>query len=279
MSDLLVTEDGDQGRYLHDALQGEWNAGQAIDALSFYPGPGQAAASIAAFGTGDWADGITYGLSSAVSTAALIADPLGTLLSSAASFLMEYMWPLPDFLDWLAGDPELVSSVGQSWENIGAHIDAYVQDLTTQVEQSLACWSGPAAEAYRAQMQIVILHIEAIAGAAAGTGTGIRAASVAVEIIRAVVRELIADLVGRLIAYCIEVGATLGVALPVVIGQATIAISSTVTDCSRYLDELVSCITTGAQASKGLADAIGTVLKGVTGLAAGADQAGDDNGW
>ncbi|WP_261164115.1 WXG100 family type VII secretion target [Microbacterium sp. Marseille-Q6965] len=279
MSDLLVTEDGDDGRYLHDALQGEWSGGQAIDALSFYPGPGQAAASIAAFGTGDWADGITYGLSSAVSTAALIADPLGTLLSSAASFLMEYMWPLPDFLDWLAGDPELVASLGQSWENIGAHIDGYVQDLTSQVEQALASWAGPAAEAYRRQMEVVVAHVEALAGAAGATGSGLRVASTAVEIIRTIVRELIADLVGRLIAYCVQLGATLGAALPVVIGQATIAISSTVTDCSRYIDELVACIRTGADAGKGLADALSTVLKGVTALASGADQGGDEYGW
>ena len=65
--------------------------------------------------SGSWLGTGLSGLAVAGDVAGLIVDPIGTLISWGASFLMEHFEPLKGWLDDLAGNGDAVQADGQSW--------------------------------------------------------------------------------------------------------------------------------------------------------------------
>ena len=222
-----------------------------------------------AFGTGDWAGGLLGLAGTGLAAAGAIIDPFGTLLSSVASFLMDYMPPLPQMLDVLAGNPALVQGIGETWGNISNALTEKASAAKAELSRMMGVWKGAAAEAYKARMEMLIAGTAALSGAALGIGKGFAVASAIVEAVRTIVREIIAELVSRLIVYAAEVAATLGLATPVVVTQATVAIGKTVTKCAKWSDELGDAIRAGLNISKSLTDVLGHISKLLAGLGDG----------
>ena len=133
----------------------------------------------------------------------------------------------------------------------------------------MGVWRGAAADAYRARMEKLIGATQALAAGAQGIGQGFAVASAIVEAVRTIVREIIADLISRLIVYAAEVIATAGLGTPVVVSQATVAISKTVTKCAKFSDELGTAIKSACKISDELADILGEIGKLIGGLGAG----------
>ena len=65
--------------------------------------------------SGSWLGTGLSGLAVAGDVAGLIVDPIGTLISWGASFLMEHFETLKGWLDDLAGNGDAVQADGQSW--------------------------------------------------------------------------------------------------------------------------------------------------------------------
>ncbi|WP_329790156.1 hypothetical protein V1227_39375 [Lentzea sp. DG1S-22] len=191
---------------------------------------------------GNWVEG-GLGMVGLVADAASMAiDPFGTLLSSAASFLMEHMQPLKEALDWLAGDPPVIESYSATWNKVSEELGKIAQDYQQAVQQGTAQWEGAAADAYRAAAGAQGDALAGAASTAGSVGTVVGVMGMVVGFVREMVRDLIADLVAKLITWVLEAVFTLGFGTPVIVAQAVTAISKWATRIGELIQKLIKTI-------------------------------------
>uniref|UniRef100_UPI0005242E6B PPE domain-containing protein n=1 Tax=Saccharothrix syringae TaxID=103733 RepID=UPI0005242E6B len=196
-NDLVVKPDAEPGGFFNAGTgDNGWATGISIaeSAMDTYNG----------IKDGNWIQAGLGMVGLAADAAAMAIDPFGTLLSSAAAFLMEHVQPLKDMLDKLAGDPPVIESYSTTWGKVSEELGKVAQEYAEAVKSGTQGWTGPAAEAYLANSK---QHSDALSGAAsaAGTvGTVVGMMGMVVGFVREVVRDLIADLVGKLIAWVLE---------------------------------------------------------------------------
>ncbi|MDR6595741.1 hypothetical protein ACFFSW_13865 [Saccharothrix longispora] len=216
---------------------------------------------------GDWVGAGLGMVGLAADAAAMAIDPFGTLMSSAAAFLMEHVQPLKDMLDWLAGNPPVIESYSTTWTNVATELGAIAEDYASAVSTGLAGWTGAAAEAYAENSKV---HGDALSGAAsaAGTvGTVVGMMGMVVAFVREVVRDLIADLVGKLIAWVLEAAFTLGFGTPVIVAQAVTAISRWAAKIAKIVQDLLDAIKRVSPLLKRLVEIFEKIMKVVGKLA------------
>ncbi|MDA3643702.1 WXG100 family type VII secretion target [Saccharopolyspora indica] len=199
---------------------------QPQDSSEWYTGIGiaEAVADVgAAIESGDWAQ-IGYAvLGAGLEALSVVLDPIGTTVAWAVGWLIEYVQPLTDILDWLAGNADAVAAHAQTWRNVGDSLQSTADALQADVARDTAGWTGAAADAYRARLATTTELIRAQSEAAKGLASGTEISGMLVGTIREVVRDLIADCVGRLVSWAIE--AMTGVGIAVVAVQATTRIA------------------------------------------------------
>ncbi|MGH3899619.1 MAG: WXG100 family type VII secretion target [Pseudonocardiaceae bacterium] len=175
---------------------------------------------VEAISSGDWID-IGIGAATAgLDALGLVTDPAGALLSYGIGWLVEHVDALAEPLDWLAGDPDAISTHAQTWGNVAHAVSEVRQDYADAVSSDLTTWQGAAAEAYLARTNDIGHLLDAVAIAAEGIRAAVAMAGMIVAAVRDKIRELICDLVGRLISYAAELAATAGLAAPLVAEQA-----------------------------------------------------------
>ncbi|WP_051773187.1 hypothetical protein [Saccharothrix sp. NRRL B-16314] len=224
---------------------------------------------------GNWIEGGLGLVGLAADAAAMAIDPFGTLLSSAASFLMEHVQPLKDMLDWLAGDPPVIESYSTTWNNVATELGKIAEDYNAAIKSGTEGWTGAAAEAYRTNSKA---HGDALSGAAsaAGTvGTVVGLMGMVVGFVREMVRDLIADLVGKLIAWVLEAAFTLGFGTPVIVAQAVTAISKWAAKIAKIIQDLLNTIKKVSPMLKRLVEVFEKIMKVVGKLAGKATATAD----
>ncbi|WP_051218473.1 hypothetical protein [Nocardioides insulae] len=237
------------------------------------PGGSDLVSAATALGDGDWASAAISAFGFGASAFAAVVDPLGTLLSSAAGFLMDYMPPLPQALDALAGNPALVEGIGQTWENIATQTEAAAEQLHAVVQKALANWTGVAADAYSVLTNALISGMYQAAHGYRCIGLGLAVASGVVDAVRSFVKWIVSELVGQLISYVIQASATLGIGLTWVIPMATARISITVTDSARATTTLTTTITRATSSVDDIAAAVGSFAEIIKSIAGGVQRA------
>ncbi|MEV8436819.1 hypothetical protein AB0425_05550 [Actinosynnema sp. NPDC051121] len=216
---------------------------------------------------GNWIEAGLGVVGLAADAAAMAIDPFGTLLSSAASFLMEHMQPLKDMLDWLAGNPPVIESYSTTWNNVATELGKIAEEYAAGVQRGTEGWTGSAAETYHANSKV---HGDALAGAAsaAGTvGTVVGLMGMVVAFVREMVRDLIADLVGKLIAWVLEAVFSLGFGTPVIVAQAVTAISKWAAKIAKVIQDLLNTIKKVSPMLKRLVEVFEKIMKVVGKLA------------
>ncbi|GAB2507976.1 hypothetical protein GCM10027064_01770 [Microbacterium petrolearium] len=263
MNDLIATDAGDFLHTYESLIQDPLGS-----IASNIPIAAEIVSAAREFGEGDWASGLIAVGAGVASTAAAVIDPFGTLASSVASFLLDYVPPLPMQLDLLAGNPALVESLGQTWTNVSGALELKATEIQQLITESVSVWVGAAGDAYREALSRLHEAAAGLAVGAAGIGSGMIIASEVVAAIRDLAKAIIADLVGKLIIYVIETVASGGIALPAVITQACTAIAKTAGDVATVMDELVTVISKGAMLADELVEAIGAIQKALATLVA-----------
>ncbi|RKT55132.1 hypothetical protein [Saccharothrix australiensis] len=216
---------------------------------------------------GNWVEAGLGMVGLAADAAAMAIDPFGTLLSSAASFLMEHMQPLKEVLDWLAGNPPVIESYSTTWNNVGEELGKVAEDYRAAVAKGTAGWEGAAAAQYLTNSQV---HGDALSGAASAAstvGTVVGLMGMVVGFVREMVRDLIADLVGKLIAWVLEAAFTLGFGTPVIVAQAVTAISKWAARIAKIIKDLLSTIKRVSPMLKRLVEVFEKIMKVVGKLA------------
>ncbi|MFS8101788.1 DUF6531 domain-containing protein [Lentzea alba] len=152
--------------------------------------------------SGDWLEAGIGAVSLGADVAACLTDPtaaLGMVIEAAVGWLMEHLEPLKEALDKLAGNPEVVKSFGQTWQNVAGRLNAVAEDYTANVNNDLAEWTGAAAHAYRAASADRADALRTAAETCAGVSSAVMMAGEVVAAVRIMVRDLIAALVSGLI--------------------------------------------------------------------------------
>ncbi|WP_028048526.1 WXG100 family type VII secretion target [Cellulomonas sp. URHD0024] len=205
---------------------------------------GPAATSIESAGDGEWADlaGIGGAFGAAMDLVEFAVDPIGSMAASAAGFLLDYMWPLPDMLDSIAGNPRAVEAKAGTWSNVSGRVREVADSYEAAVRSALSGWAGPAADAYDTFASVYRSGLDVLAGLTDGVGQAMLGASIVVGAVRSIVRDIVADLVGKLISWASQVAGTVGIGATWVVPQAVAAIAIRVERVRGWLTKLTQGI-------------------------------------
>jgi len=201
---------------------------------------GPASGFVSALSGGEWAlaEGIAGGVGMVADTAEFIVDPIASMAGSAAGFLLDYMPPLPQMLDALAGSPSAVAAQAQTWTNVSTRVASCAEEYSTNVARSLDGWQGPAATGYQAYADLYRQGLDVVASVTGGLGDAMQVASAVVGFVRSIVRDIIADLVGKLISWATQVITSVGIGTAWVVPQAVTAIALRVRRVQDWLERL-----------------------------------------
>jgi RHS repeat-associated protein len=215
---------------------------------------------------GDW---VEAGLSAAgvgLEVLSMAIDPLGTLASYGVSWLIEHVRPLKEALDWFAGDPPVIQSFADTWGNVAAEVNSVAADFLQESRTGTSGWTGTAADAYRGHTAEAADALSGAAVLADGISAGVMVMGQVVAFVREFIRDLVGELVGKLISWALEVAATLGLATPVVVAQATSAIAKVVNKVADVVRKLVKTIRNVSPRLRKVIDKLGEIMATLTKL-------------
>ena len=175
-------------------------------------------ALVAAIESGDWVAGGLAAFSAAVDTAAMVSDPLGSLIASGLGWVMEHVEPLRGWMNDLTGDAGEVAGFSQTWSNVATQMTESADELA-RVVRDFDDMDGDAIRAYLAFQVEAEKHLRAAGSWAEAMAVGMSIASTIVKIVHDIVRDAIAEVVGSVISYAAELVLTAGLATPLVIEQ------------------------------------------------------------
>lgn len=191
-----------------------------VDGTSWYSGTGvldYAMTAKTAFDNGDVTEGILNAGVAALSSLGAIADPLAYAISAGVGWVLEHCGPFREALDRLAGQPYVINSFAQTWQNVSGALDAAANRLVQIVTADTAEWKSTAIDAYRVLVNGQAALIRATGVAAAGVGSAVSLAGVVVATVRCTVRDLIAEAIGNIVSKALQ--ALLVVTIPKVVGE------------------------------------------------------------
>lgn len=206
-------------------------------------------------GTGLWDDCATLGkdiaankagaadyIAVGLDTLGVLIDPIGTAAGMLAGWMMDHLKPLKMMLDELAGNPDTVTGVANTWNNISKAMTSGATSYANAVSGQTADWHGDAADAYRTQANKLV---QAMGGAGALADAMSQISTIGGEIVatvRSTVRDIISLLIGFLVDLAIEEACSLGAATPVVIAQGIADIGKATKETVEAIDKACTVI-------------------------------------
>ncbi|GDY32304.1 WXG100-like domain-containing protein [Gandjariella thermophila] len=178
-------------------------------------------------------------------TLGLIQDPLGSALSMLAGWMIDHLKPLKLMLDELAGNPDTVTGVANTWKNISRQLTTTGTNYRESVSRDIAGWHGPAADAYHRRASVLVEALASAAALADAMSALVTIGAELVSTVRGTIRDIIANLVGELASDALQEACTLGAATPVVAEEATGAIERETAVAAKLVKSLVKVLTDG----------------------------------
>ncbi|MGH3793981.1 MAG: WXG100 family type VII secretion target [Pseudonocardiaceae bacterium] len=204
-----------------------WQAGRGID-------DGNAAAAA------------VQGAGAALDLLDTIVDPLSALTEAGVGWLIEHCEPLREPLDLLAGNPQAIEAVSQTWHNIAAEMSDVGHDVGASAAGDTTGWQGQAADAYRRKAAELADEIGAMAPGASGVAGAITTGGVLVGVVRGLVRDLVVECIGDLISKALIAAAssvvTLGGSVGAFLGWAIGKIGITIGRIAAKISELLATL-------------------------------------
>lgn len=176
-------------------------------------------------------------------------DPLGALTRAGVGFLLEHVWFLREPLDWLAGDPEQITTQAHTWHNASAALTSMAEDYP-RAAATVTGWEGAAAGEYRGAVDDYAYHLRRAAGAAHDVSTEILMSGAAVATMRSLIRDIIADFISRAITKALVAlaasfptfgGSAIAFAISIGVEAAMLA-----TDITRRIQRLLDVLAASA---------------------------------
>jgi hypothetical protein len=190
----------------------------------------------------NWAEVGIGALGAGAETVGLIVDPIGALASWGVGWAIEHIKPLSHVLDMLSGDPDQIAAYAQTWHNIGTVTNTSAEMYRDDVSKDIPSWQDDTAAIYRSLASVRLDTLHGLKEAAEGMAGLAEALHMVVNAVRSGIRALISMLVGKIISWAIEEAATMGLATPVVIEQAMVAIGQTAARITKMVAELFTSL-------------------------------------
>lgn len=191
----------------------------------------------------DWCEAGIDATAAALDAASAITDPFGTLLESVFAWMMEHVAPLPEMLNTLAGNPDVVQANAHTWANVSDALGKAAANMEQTVKTDTAPWHGPAMDVYKPFAAGEAKMIEAASTAAGAVGAAVSGAGIAVQVVRTIVRDLIAEAMSDLVQYlarsALAAGLTLGLATPVLVADGIRIVAKWSTRVAEWLKKIV----------------------------------------
>lgn len=222
---------------------------QEVSSTTWYTGLGlvEDAAQISnGIQNNSWVDGTLGGVGGALDILAMALDPIGSLVAWGVSWLMEHVKPLKEALDWLAGNPDAINAHAATWGNVSKFTGEAHQGYADAIRFETQTWIGESGDAYREHAGLHVNALDGIAKAAQGISYAVIGAGLLVALVRGIVRDLIAQFIATLAArlpqWLAEIGFTIGIGTPWVIGQVSALVAKWVNKIQEFIRALLNSL-------------------------------------
>ncbi|GAB3656787.1 WXG100-like domain-containing protein [Glycomyces tarimensis] len=172
-----------------------------------------------------------------------ISNPFKHLMQAGVSWAFEHVAFLREPLDWVAGNPNAIEGLAQTWNNIAMALHeastAWMNEL-----QSTANWDGADADAYRQSASAFGEVINGAADGAASTANFITGAGVLVSITRTMLLEIISNFIAEAVLWLLSsmasAGLTFGASLAAGVARVVSKAVSVFADMVAKIGELMT---------------------------------------
>lgn len=188
---------------------------------------------------GDWIDIVLGGASTAMDVAALVDDPIGSLVAMGAGWVLEHLNPIADWYTQTAGDPDRAADVAASWRAIAGRL----QDVATDVRVShrwLDDLDGETVEAMQQFGRDLLARLDAVARAADAFATGLELLTTVVTTVHDLLRDILGQIIGTVVSASVELASTALLAAPLVVEQIGTHVAQLLPRASRAMRDLMS---------------------------------------
>ena len=155
----------------------------------------------------------------AADVASAVMNPIATLVSWGAGFLIEHFEPLKGWMDQLAGNADQVRAHAQTWMNTATAMDGQADSMESDVSSLLCEGEGQTADAARMRCGKTVDALRGGASSTGGVATAIGVLAEAVGVVRSLVVGAISDIIGQLTQAIMEAVLSVGTAAPLVAAQ------------------------------------------------------------
>jgi len=187
-----------------------------------------------------WVAGGLAVVSGVFDVAAMVSDPIGTLIGMGLGWLIDHVQPFTSWLEQLAGDADQVRAHAATWKNVQKQMADMAEQMSSYVNADLSDMSGQTMDAYRGAAGDVAKAIAGAGSWAGAMGTALDVMAFIVQVVHDMVRDAISQVLGSIIAYAGELLCTAGLALPVVLEQIATRVASMITRVGTNMKNLIT---------------------------------------
>ena len=155
-----------------------------------------------------------------------VTNPIATLVSWGAGFLIEHFEPLKGWMDQLAGNADQVRAHAQTWANTAAAMGGQADSMESDVSSLLCRSEGQTADAARTRCGKTVDALRGGASSTEGVSTAIGILAEVVGIVRSLVVGAISDIIGQLAQAIAEAVLSVGTLAPLVAAQISTKVSA-----------------------------------------------------
>ena len=197
--------------------------------------------------------------------ASAVTNPIATLVSWGAGFLIEHFEPLKGWMDQLAGNADQVRAHAQTWANTAAAMGGQADSMESDVSSLLCRSEGQTADAARTRCGKTVDALRGGASSTEGVSTAIGILAEVVGIVRSLVVGAISDIIGQLAQAIAEAVLSVETLAPLVAAQISTKVSAFTADVSPKINGLIEA---GQRLSHSVTDLSGKATSMKVGLAA-----------
>jgi hypothetical protein len=147
---------------------------------------------------GDWTAVLGDAAGFGMDLLGFVTNPLGSLLTAGIGWLIEHIAFIKEALDLVAGDPDAVNAIAETWTNIAKRMQE-TADKYTSTLSALSGTQGAAIDGYRKAVQDFSNVVAGGASHATSAAQAMTVAASAVGVVRGAIRDAIATFVSNAI--------------------------------------------------------------------------------
>lgn len=166
--------------------------------------------------------------------------PVELLSSLGASWLLDHLSPLKDWLDQLASDPTQTENFAQAWSSVADSLQSNADDLLRSIHADVSPLDGTTVSTYSDLQSDVAKHVDLAGTCSHALSTGLTVASNLVVTVHNTISEAIGEIVSTVVDRSGEFAVSLQTTMPKVITEVSSLSLEWANKMRRNLDDLLN---------------------------------------